>query len=30
MAPLFVGLGTSLDVVTDLIAREEGKEFRPR
>jgi hypothetical protein len=30
MAPLFVGLGTSLDAVTDLIAREEGREFRPR
>jgi len=30
MAPLFIGLGTSLDAVTDLIAREEGREFRPR
>ena len=30
MAPLFVGLGTSLDAVTDLIGREEGREFRPR
>jgi hypothetical protein len=29
MAPLFVGLGTSLDAVTDLIAREKGREFRP-
>lgn len=30
MAPLFVGVGTSLDVVTDLISREEAREFRFR
>jgi hypothetical protein len=29
MIPQFIGLGTSLDVVEDLLGREENRELRP-
>jgi hypothetical protein len=29
VVPLFVGLGSSLAAVTDLISREQAREFRP-